>query len=89
MESYRIVIKKSAAKEIERIERIEKKDGIRIVAKIRSLASDPYQAGSKKLSGQEKYRIRQGNYRILYQVINDELIINVVKVGHRGDIYKK
>jgi mRNA interferase RelE/StbE len=86
MENYRIVIKKSAAKEIERI---EKKDRIRIVAKIRSLASDPYQAESKKLSGQEKYRIRQGNYRILYQVINDELIINVVKVGHRGDIYKK
>ena len=86
MESYRIVIKKSAAKEIERI---EKKDRIRIVAKIRSLASDSHQAGSKKLSGQEKYRIRQGNYRILYQVINDELVINVVKIRQRRDIYKK
>jgi len=84
MESFRIVIKKSAAKEIERI---EKKDRIRIIEKIRSLASDPRQFGSKKLSGQEKYRIRQGNYRILYQVIDDELIINVVKVGHRRDIY--
>lgn len=85
MESYRIVIKKSAAKEIERI---EKKDKIRIIEKIRSLAEDPHPAGSKKLSGQEKYRIRQGNYRILYQVKNEELIINVVKVGHRRDIYK-
>jgi len=85
MESYRIVIKKSAAKEIERI---EKKDRIRIVEKIRSLASDPHPAGSKKLSGQDKYRIRQGNYRILYQVINEELVINVVKVGHRRDIYQ-
>jgi mRNA interferase RelE/StbE len=85
MESYRIVIKKSAAKEIERI---EKKDRIRIVEKIRSLASDPHPAGSKKLSGQNKYRIRQGNYRILYQVINEELVINVVRVGHRRDIYK-
>jgi len=84
MESFRIVIKKSAAKEIERI---EKKDRIRIIEKIRSLASDPRPFGSKKLSGQEKYRIRQGNYRILYQVIADELIINVVKVGHRRDIY--
>ena len=84
MESFRIVIKKSAAKEIERI---EKKDRIRIIEKIRSLASDSRQFGSKKLSGQEKYRIRQGNYRILYQVIDDELIINVVKVGHRRDIY--
>lgn len=85
MESYRIVIKKSAAKEIERI---EKKDRIRIIDKIRSLAEDPHPVGSKKLSRQEKYRIRQGNYRILYQVKNEELIINVVKVGHRRDIYK-
>ena len=85
MESYKIVIKKSAAKEIEKI---EKKDRVRIVEKIRSLMFDPYPVGSKKLSGQEKYRIRQGNYRILYQVINDELIINVVKVGHRRDVYK-
>lgn len=84
MENYRIVIKKSAAKEIERI---EKKDRIRIIERIRSLAEDPHPVGSKKLSGQEKYRIRQGNYRILYQVIDDELIIHVVKVGHRRDIY--
>ena len=85
MESYKIVIKKSAAKEIEKI---EKKDRIRVIEKIRSLMFDPHPVGSKKLSGQEKYRIRQGNYRILYQVINDELIINVVKVGHRRDVYK-
>lgn len=85
MESYRIVIKKSAAKEIERI---KKKDRIRIIDKIRSLAEDPHPVGSNKLSRQEKYRIRQGNYRILYQVKNEELIINVVKVGHRRDIYK-
>ena len=85
MESYRIVIKKSAAKEIEKI---EKKDRIRIIEKIRSLAKEPKPTVSKKLSGQEKYRIRQGNYRILYQIIEDELIINVVKVGHRRDIYK-
>ena len=85
MESYRIVIKKSAAKEIEKI---EKKDRIRIIEKIRSLAKEPKPTGSKMLSGQEKYRIRQGNYRILYQIIDDELIINVVKVGHRRDIYK-
>ena len=84
MESFRIVIKKSAAKEIERI---EKKDRIRIIEKIRSLASDPRPFGSKKLSGQEKYRTRQGNYGILHQVIDDELIINVVKTRHRRDIY--
>jgi len=85
MGSYRVAIKKSAAKEIERI---EKKDRIRIIEKIRSLANDPRQLGSKKLTGQEKYRVRQGNYRILYQIIDDELIITVVKVGHRRDVYK-
>ena len=85
MESYRIVIKKSAAREIENI---QKKDRIRIVEKIRSLSIDPHPVGSKELSGQEKYRVRQGNYRILYQVIDHELVINVVKVGHRRDIYK-
>jgi mRNA interferase RelE/StbE len=85
MESYKIVIKKSAAMEIESI---EKKDRIRIVEKIRSLASDPHPVGSKKLSGQDKCRIRQGNYRILYQVLNEELVINVIKVRHRRDIYK-
>ena len=85
MGNYRIVIKKSAAKEIEKI---QKQGRIRIVEKIRSLSSDPHPSGSKKLSGKEKYRIRQGNYRILYQVIDDALVINVVKVGHRRDIYK-
>ena len=84
MESYRILIKKSAAREIEGI---EKKDRIRIIEKIRSLAKDPYPPGSKKLSGQEKFRIRQGNYRILYQVIRNELIVHVVKVGHRSKVY--
>lgn len=85
MESYRIVIKKSAAKEIESI---EQKDRIRIIEKIRSLARDPRPAGCKKLSGRDKYRIRQGNYRILYQVLDNELIVNVVKVSHRRGIYK-
>ena len=85
MASYRIVIKKSAAKEIEKI---QKKDRVRIIEKIRSLASDPQPVGSKKLSGQEKYRIGQGNFRILYQIIDDELIISVVKVGLRRAIYK-
>jgi len=85
MGNYRIVIKKSAAKEIEKI---QKQDRIRIIEKIRSLSSDPRPSGSKKLSRKEKYRIRQGNFRILYQVIDDALVINVVKVEHRRDIYK-
>jgi mRNA interferase RelE/StbE len=85
MENYRVVIKRSAAKEIENT---SKRDRIRIIEKIRKLAFDPHPAGSKKLSGQGKYRIRQGNYRILYQIIEHELVISVIKVGHRKDVYK-
>jgi len=84
MASYRITIKRSASKEIDKI---ALKDRKRIIIKIRSLASDPRPPGSKKLSGQEKYRIRQGDYRILYQIEDGELIIVVVKVGHRRDVY--
>lgn len=84
MINYRITIKRSAAKEIEKI---ALKDRKRIIIKIRSLSSDPRPPGRKKLSGQEKYRIRQGDYRILYQIEDEELVIVVVKVGHRRDVY--
>ncbi len=84
MASYKISIKRSAAKELEKIALPDRK---RIVEKIRDLASDPRPPGCKKLSGQEKYRLRQGNYRILYQIHDDELIIMVVKIGHRRDVY--
>ena len=85
MESYRLFIKKSAAKEIEKL---NKQDRVRIIEKIQGLSADPRPAGSKKLSGQEKFRVRQGNYRILYQIIDNELIVSVVKVGHRRDVYR-
>lgn len=85
MESYRIVIKRSAAKEIEKV---TLKDRRRIIGKIKELAHEPRPVGSKKLSGQEKYRVRQGDYRILYQIEDGRLIITVVKVAHRRDVYK-
>ena len=82
--SYRIVIKKSAAKEIEGL---PKKDRLRMIERIRGLAEDPRPVGCKKLSKQEKYRVRQGRYRILYQIEDGELLVIVVKVGHRKDVY--
>jgi mRNA interferase RelE/StbE len=84
MASYSLVIKKSAAKEIEAI---PKRDRVRIIERIRSLATDPRPPGSQKLSGQDKYRLRQGNYRILYHILDDKLVITVIKVGHRRDVY--
>lgn len=85
MASYSIVIKKSAAKEIAAV---PLKDRRRIVERIARLADDPRPPGCEKLSTEEKYRLRQGSYRILYQVTDSELIVFVVKVGDRKDVYR-
>jgi mRNA interferase RelE/StbE len=83
---YRILIKPSAVKELERI---PSKDRSRIVYRIQGLVEEPWPRGCEKLSAQERYRIRQGNYRILYEVRDDDLIVVVVKVGQRGEVHKK
>ncbi len=78
MAKYKVEIKRAAVKEIESLPR---KDILSVLEKIRSLANDPRSGDGKKLSGQEKYRIRCGNYQILYLIENDVLIVYVVKVG--------
>ena len=86
MANYSIEIKKSAAKEIEKLS----KEAIKkVVAKIASLQNDPRPPGCKKLSGEEKYRIRVGVYRILYEIEDRRLIVYVVKVRHRKEVYEK
>ena len=85
MASYRLVIKPSAGKEIEAL---PKQDRRRIVAKITSLSRDPRPPGCEKLSGHDQYRLRQGNYRILYAIQDLDLVVVVVKVGHRRDVYR-
>jgi len=57
-----------------------------VINRIAKLADDPRCAGCEKLSGQERYRVRQGRYRILYTITDDEVIVIVVKVGHRRDV---
>jgi mRNA interferase RelE/StbE len=73
----------------ESIKSIPKKDRERILKRTRALADDPRPFGSQKLSGFEQYRIRQGDYRILYTIQDDELIVIVVNAGHRRDIYDR
>ncbi len=85
MASYSLLIKPSAGQEIEAL---PKQDRRRIVAKITSLSRDPRPPGCEKLSGHEQYRLRQGNYRILYEIQDLHLIVVVVKVGHRRDVYR-
>ena len=85
MAPYRIIVKKSVSRDLRGI---PKKDVRQILAAIASLADDPRPPGVKKLSGQERYRLRQGNYRILYAIEDDKLIVCVVRVGDRRDVYK-
>jgi len=86
VEKYKVSIKRSAVKEIEAIP--QKKERQRIMRQIGQLAADPRPPGSKKLTGHDKYRLRQGSYRIVYSIENKELIVVVVKVGHRKDIVR-
>lgn len=87
MAKYEILIKSSAAKEIERIP--SRNDRRRVIERIRSLADEPRPHGCQKLSGYEWYRVRQGVYRIIYSIHDDRLVVHVVKVGHRKDVYRK
>jgi mRNA interferase RelE/StbE len=83
---YNIRIKKSALKELEAVG--TKADRRRIIKRIESLAADPRPAGSTRLSGLDRYRIRQGRYRILYTIEDMELLVYVIKVGDRKDVYR-
>jgi len=85
--SYKVLIKPSAAREIEAVG--QKGDRQQIVTRIRSLARDPRPFGSEKLSGREDlYRLRVGRYRVLYSVGNAALVVLIVRVGPRKDVYR-
>jgi mRNA interferase RelE/StbE len=83
---YKVLIKTSAAKEIKVIS--NKKDRQRIVRRIQQLGENPRPPGSQKLSGRERFRVRQGQYRIVYGIEDNILIVYIVKVGHRKDVYR-
>jgi mRNA interferase RelE/StbE len=83
---YKILIKPSAVKDIEAIPL--KKDRRRIVDRITKLAKNPRPPGCEKLSGQDKYRLRQGRYRIVYSIEDQDLVVYVIKVGHRKDVFR-
>ena len=87
MAKYKIKISSTAEKILKKI---PKKEISKIIVSIQSLASDPYPVGSRKLAGEENvYRIRQGNYRILYEVHGNTLTILVLKIAHRKDVYNR
>jgi mRNA interferase RelE/StbE len=85
MGGYRVFFKKSVGKDLSGI---PEKDVRKILKRIKALENDPRPPGYEKLTGQERYRLRQGRYRIVYSIQDDELTIWVVKVGHRKDVYR-
>lgn len=86
MARYSIVFKRSVYKDLRSI---PKPDVKRIIDRIDTLAADPRGPGCEKLSGQERYRARQGVYRIVYEIEDSRLIVIVVKIGHRSSIYER
>ncbi len=86
MARYELRFRVSVAKDLRGIPRADVR---RILARIGSLRDDPRPPGSEKLSAQERYRLRQGNYRILYSVADTEVVVEIVKVGHRREIYRE
>ena len=85
MASYKLLFKRSVAKDLRTFPR---RDVARILQKVDALAVDPRGPGCEKLSGRERYRVRQGAYRILYEIHDLELVVTVIKIGHRREVYR-
>jgi mRNA interferase RelE/StbE len=87
MDSYSIAWKRSATQELKRLPR---EIVGRIVKAVEQLSTDPYPSGVRKLIGSEHtYRIRVGDYRVIYDVMASALVIEIIRVGHRRDIYNR
>jgi mRNA interferase RelE/StbE len=83
--SYAIDIRRSAQKSLSKI---SSQDQDRIISSIESLSDHPRPDGCKKLSGRPAWRIRIGNYRVIYEIEDDKLIVTIIHIGHRRDIYR-
>ena len=85
MAEYEIFFKESVWKDLTRV---PKNDLKKILSRIQKLYDDPRPVGCEKLTGEDLYRVRQGKYRIVYSIRDNELTVWVVKVGHRKDVYR-
>jgi mRNA interferase RelE/StbE len=81
--SYSVVVKRSAERELRAV---PQRDLGRVVTRIRRLADDPRPPGSEKLSGEDRYRLRQGDYRVVYAVDDEQRLVEIVRIGHRRDV---
>ena len=83
--SYSLRMKRSAEKELRALSKAELS---KVVARMRLLAADPRPPGSQKMAGESQYRVRQGDYRVLYTIDEMEKVVEIVKIGHRRDVYR-
>jgi mRNA interferase RelE/StbE len=83
--SYRVLIKPSAVRELEEVPLRERR---RLADRIRGLASEPRPPGVQKLSGRDRYRVRQGSYRVVYAIDDPARTVTVVRIGHRREVYR-
>jgi mRNA interferase RelE/StbE len=85
MARYELLVRPSVAKDLRGIPKADVK---RILTRIEALCDDPRAPGCEKLSGAELYRVRQGMYRIVYEIQDERIVVEVIRVGHRGDVYR-
>ena len=85
MARYRLLFKKSVAKDLCAL---PKNDVHRILKRIEALPDDPRPDGCEKLTEQERYRVRQGSYRVVYEIKDEMLVVTVVRVAHRSEVYR-
>ena len=86
MARYKLEFATSIRKDLKKI---DKKEVRKILTSIEKLAEEPRPTGSKKLTNEELFRVRIGNYRVIYEIHDNRLVVLVVKIGHRKDIYRK
>lgn len=85
--AYRVEFKPSARKELEALPR---RDAVRVATRIASLAQDPRPMGVEKLAGAATaYRVRVGDYRILYEIVDEVLVVTVIRIGHRREVSRR
>lgn len=86
MARYELRFKNSVAKDLRAL---PKSDVAKVLERIDALRDDPRPPGSERLSAQERYRVRQGSYRILYEIEDQQVVVTVIKVGHRREVYRQ
>jgi len=85
---YSVIVKPAAERDCDRIDRAVDRE--RVAERLRELADDPRARGCKKLEGfRNTYRVRQGDYRIIYEIKDDQLVVLVIAIAHRKDVYRR